>query len=169
MIHTFTINIHHCLLFITFDPRYDCTNNRPIVIVNLSYSSVHNNSFHVIPDCASAAIDVVFLVDATVKFSSSDWQLMLSFINAIIKQFTVSQSAVRVGLVRYVDTATVDFSLDKYSDTASVQAAVSALSTFSTTLTCSNSQNLSVAFDVARNAVFTRSRPTARKARNNNN
>jgi len=114
-------------------------------------------------DCASAAIDVVFLVDATVKFSSSDWQLMLSFINAIIKQFTVSQSAVRVGLVRYVDTATVDFSLDKYSDTASVQAAVSALSTFSTTLTCSNSQNLSVAFDVARNAVFTRARPTACK------
>jgi len=95
-------------------------------------------------------IDVAFVLDSSSKSQGqSAWNQMISFVNSVIDQLTISEYALRVAFVRYGDSGTVEFQFITYSDSASTKQRISSI-----TYLGSSGNNLADALDLLRTQVF---------------
>ena len=95
-------------------------------------------------------IDVAFVVDSSSKSQGQTaWNQLISFVNLVIDQFTISQYALRVSFVRYGDTSNVEFRFSEYSDRQATQQRIRQV-----TYLGSAGNNLADALDALRNQVF---------------
>ena len=84
---------------------------------------------------------------------------MLSFVSAVVSQYTISSSCVRAAVIRYTSTAEVVIQLSTYSSEFLLVQAIGQIQQRS------GFSNLAVALDVVRTQVFSGARPnTARIA-----
>ena len=63
----------------------------------------------------SDAIDIVLLID-TSTISDSDWQYLLQYLSAVLKQFRYTPEGDRVSVVLFSDTAQEVLSYKDYKD-----------------------------------------------------
>ena len=74
--------------------------------------------------CALCNIEIAALLDASTKSSPSDWQNMINFLNSFVASFNINSNCVRQAVVRYADSARVDFRLTRHTNLASLQQAI---------------------------------------------
>ncbi len=66
-------------------------------------------------DCTSAQVaDIVFIVDESGSITSSNFQLVKSFIHRTISGLKVNSESVRVGMILYNDRPSAEFYLDSF-------------------------------------------------------
>ena len=115
--------------------------------------------FECVSACTYCNIELAFLVDSTTKRDPNAWTQMLSFVSAVVSQYTISSSCVRAAVIRYTSTAEVVIYLSTYSDENRLVLAIGQIQPRS------GISNLAVALDLLRTQVFSRARPnTARIA-----
>ena len=106
--------------------------------------------------CAAKA-DIGFIVDqsTSIVFQNPDysnWYSCLSFIQQVIQSFRISPSHTRVGLIRFNNTAQLEYGFTTYTDSPSLMSAVSNLK-----LEGGNT-SYTAAFRVANNQLWTQRR-----------
>ncbi|XP_026858408.2 collagen alpha-6(VI) chain isoform X1 [Electrophorus electricus] len=69
--------------------------------------------------------DIYFLIDHSGSINPEDFQDMKKFILEFLVMFTIGPKRVRVGLVKFASTPTLEFTVTKYKDRASIERAVS--------------------------------------------
>ena len=75
-------------------------------------------------------VDIAFVVDSSGSIKEKgegNWDLVLSFVAAVVNRFTIGRDQVRAALVRYGENANVEFFLNEYYNNA--QMVVRVLST----------------------------------------
>jgi len=97
-------------------------------------------------------------LDASSRTSPTYWQYILSFVNMMIDNFAVSQTQIRVALIRYAVDADVQFYLCCINDKNTIKQLVS-----NTQLIGGQTANLDRALDLARTSVFTGARSSTWK------
>ncbi|XP_016363355.1 collagen alpha-6(VI) chain-like [Sinocyclocheilus anshuiensis] len=71
--------------------------------------------FNVTGDCTSAQVaDIVFIVDESGSITSSNFQLVKSFLHRTISGLEVNSDSVRVGMILYNDRPSAEFYLDSF-------------------------------------------------------
>lgn len=68
--------------------------------------------------------DIFFLIDDSTNISSFDFNDMKKFIISFLNSFNIGQEKVRMGLVKYSDSPTLEFDLMTHSDTRKLERAV---------------------------------------------
>uniref|UniRef100_G3VXY4 Matrilin-3 n=1 Tax=Sarcophilus harrisii TaxID=9305 RepID=G3VXY4_SARHA len=82
--------------------------------------------------CRSRPLDLVFIIDSSRSVRPQQFAKVKSFVAKIIESLDIGASATRVALVNYASTVKIEFSLQTYSDKASVKQAVSRVIPLST-------------------------------------
>ncbi|XP_058249736.1 collagen alpha-6(VI) chain-like isoform X2 [Hemibagrus wyckioides] len=67
--------------------------------------------------------DIYFLIDESTSFKDY-FQLLKDFIQNFVSMFTIGPKQVRVGVVKFADNSTLEFSLDKYHDKITLKNAI---------------------------------------------
>ncbi|XP_053380888.1 uncharacterized protein LOC123562048 [Mercenaria mercenaria] len=81
-------------------------------------------------DACGKAMDIIFLVDASLSLSPISFQLIKVFVGNSITRFKVSQTATRIGIIQFSDIAAVsprldlDQSLDRFTATSLARALI---------------------------------------------
>jgi len=88
--------------------------------------------------------DVVFALDDSSNVLAADWTAMLTLMSSYLDVFNIGPGNVRVGVVRYSDTASIAFNLNAYRTSASLKTAIGQLQHTST----SSQRNLAHAFQI---------------------
>ena len=70
-------------------------------------------------------MDCVFLLDRSGSVGRTNHNIALQFINSVISFFTIASNASRVGMAAYSSSSTIQFDLDDFTTTSSLQNAVS--------------------------------------------
>ena len=70
--------------------------------------------------CATCALDLVFVLDSSGSVGSDNWHLLLTFVASVVEAFTISPIDTRVGVVVYSNSATSEFYLNTYYDAATM-------------------------------------------------
>uniref|UniRef100_A0A8C5PNE2 VWFA domain-containing protein n=1 Tax=Leptobrachium leishanense TaxID=445787 RepID=A0A8C5PNE2_9ANUR len=71
--------------------------------------------------------DIIFLVDASISITVSQFTIMKRFMNAVVNDSMVGKDQVQFGVVTYSTDAEQQFALDKYSSKNEVREAIRAL------------------------------------------
>jgi len=79
------------------------------------------------PANCTAAVDLIFVLDASGSIESSGFEQMKSFVSELVNKFDVENGHVRVGLLTYSTTVQVTFNLNMYTSRADIRAAISRL------------------------------------------
>ena len=72
--------------------------------------------------CAGS-FDLAFVIDSSGSIEekgAGNWNVVLQFVANVINRFTIGQNAVRAALVRYGETANVEFYLNEYYNNAAM-------------------------------------------------
>ena len=77
-----------------------------------------------LPGCEGKEADVLFLIDASRSIWAPDFNKLLRFVRGVIRQFDVSESATRVGVLAFSDITSVEYRLEERQDRASVAKAI---------------------------------------------
>ena len=75
------------------------------------------------PQCAAQA-DIVFILDSSGSIGQANYNKMLNFVRDVTSKFDVGQNKVRVGVEIFSDRSYIQFHLNKYGDSASVDNAI---------------------------------------------
>lgn len=59
-------------------------------------------------------MDVLFVLDSSSNVGSSNWNKILSFVNQIVTSLNIGDTATRVGVITFSDSASVSISLNAY-------------------------------------------------------
>ena len=86
--------------------------------------------------------DIVFLVDDSSRIS--DWNAVRQFIASVVGKMSISQTSLRLGLVRYDSVANVEFYLTDFSSASDIQFRV-----LSMVMNGGNRANLAVGLQAA--------------------
>ena len=76
---------------------------------------------------ADCAVDIVFVVDHSGSINAVDdgnWDLMLNFVATVAGTFTIGDTAARIGFVKFGNSATNVFFLERYDSQADVVDAI---------------------------------------------
>jgi len=73
-------------------------------------------------------MDIIFVMDESGSITSSNFELMKSFLSRLISRLDVDSGNTRVGLVTYYTEVGTGFNLSDHSSVSSVQAAIMSLS-----------------------------------------
>lgn len=104
------------------------------------------------------AVDLAFMLDASSSLGGdANFQLCLSFIEAIYGSFTISSTAFRIGLVLFGSSASVSFDFSKYSSSSEIDAAIGSMKIIGGS--CAAGQGLST----CQSQLFAQSRQNAVK------
>ena len=68
--------------------------------------------------------DIFFLIDHSGSIYPNDFKDMKNFVIEFLHTFHISPDHVRVGVVKYADSPTLEFDLDVYTDSATLKKAV---------------------------------------------
>lgn len=79
------------------------------------------------PACGAQA-DMVFMLDSSGSVGPSNFKLLLSFVNSMVKDFDVAQDRIRIGVEEFSSRPYTEFHLNKYNTKAEVLAAVNNIS-----------------------------------------
>ncbi|PVD21494.1 hypothetical protein C0Q70_19668 [Pomacea canaliculata] len=71
-----------------------------------------------------AQADMVFMLDSSGSVGPSNFKLLLSFVNSMVKDFDVAQDRIRIGVEEFSSRPYTEFHLNKYNTKAEVLAAV---------------------------------------------
>ncbi|KAG7336263.1 hypothetical protein KOW79_000956 [Hemibagrus wyckioides] len=71
---------------------------------------------------SSQMVDIVFIVD--VSTSTTSPELVRSFLSLMVNNWQIKPDSVRVGVVKFADNPTLEFSLDKYHDKITLKNAI---------------------------------------------
>ena len=74
-----------------------------------------------------AAIDLIFVLDASGSVGASNFQLMRNFTANVVRNLNIGPDATRVGLVLYSSSASVQFSLNTHMTNTSLLQAIAAV------------------------------------------
>ena len=74
-----------------------------------------------------AAIDLIFVLDASGSVGASNFQLMRDFTTNVIRNLNIGPDATRVGLVLYSSSASVQFNLNTHMTNTSLLQAIAAV------------------------------------------
>ena len=74
--------------------------------------------------CEGKEADVLFLIDASRSIWAPDFNKLLRFVRGVARQFDVSDSATRVGVLAFSDITSVEYRLEERQDRASVARAI---------------------------------------------
>ena len=96
--------------------------------------------------------DVVFALDDSSGVPRDGWTSMLNLASSFVDQFYVGLGSVRIGVVRYSNTASVAFDLNQYRTGTEVKAAIGRLPYISR----SSDRNLADAFRITMNQLLVR-------------
>jgi len=110
--------------------------------------AVHLVGIECVSACTFCNIELAFLVDSTTKTDPNAWTLMLSFVSAVVSQYTISPTCVRAAVIRYTSTAEVVIQLSTYSSEFLLVQAIGQIQPRS------GFSNLAVALDLLRTRVF---------------
>ncbi|KAL8562983.1 hypothetical protein ACOMHN_004675 [Nucella lapillus] len=77
--------------------------------------------------CGGLQGDVVFVLDASGSIGSSNFQLMLQFVNDLVDDFDIGSDLVRVGVVKYASSVYTELHLNDHFNKASVKSAISSI------------------------------------------
>ena len=78
------------------------------------------------PVC-NGLVDIVFLMDVSSSIIWSEpanWQLMKDFVDHITQAFPISLTQTRLAIVRFSDSASVEFILNRYTNNRDVSRAI---------------------------------------------
>ncbi|XP_052833179.1 collagen alpha-1(XII) chain isoform X1 [Octopus bimaculoides] len=103
-------------------------------------------------DCASAQIDLVFLIDSSGSVEKPDFEKTKTFLKNIVYNLDISPEKTRVAVIRFADTPNVSFFLGDHNTNFAVRNAIDAI-IYDGTGTATDT-----ALDKARTSVFTNTR-----------
>ncbi|MEE6466246.1 hypothetical protein FKM82_006883 [Ascaphus truei] len=88
--------------------------------------SLHDNITHIVcdeskPSCSHEQVDLVFLIDGSASITPSNFTSMKTFINEIVKSFTIAQNKVHIGVAQYSTNPQKEFFLKEYYSSADMR------------------------------------------------
>ncbi|XP_022529876.2 collagen alpha-6(VI) chain isoform X2 [Astyanax mexicanus] len=84
------------------------------------------NQFNIKQGCLQTEeADIYFLIDHSGSIEPPDFQDMKKFILEVLLHFNIGPKQVRVGVVKFESTPTLEFTVTQYGDRASIEGAVS--------------------------------------------
>ncbi|XP_061169390.1 matrilin-2-like, partial [Saccostrea echinata] len=78
--------------------------------------------------CDMKPVDLVFVVDESTSIGKTNFNKMKNFLENLVDQITISNTAFRVGLVKFHTSATTVFDLNTYSQKSSIKRAIQNMS-----------------------------------------
>jgi len=79
------------------------------------------------PASCTAAVDLIFVMDASGSIDSARFEQMKSFVSQLVNKFDIESGNSRVGLVTYSSIVDASFNLSTFTSRAEVRAAISGL------------------------------------------
>ena len=73
--------------------------------------------------CGTKA-DIVFMLDSSGSVGSSNFQLLLGFVNSLVKDWNVDQNNIRVGVEKFASRPYTEFHLNDFNDKNQTLSAV---------------------------------------------
>jgi len=122
--------------------------NSPFFVEYKHARASHVVSFECVSACGYCNIELAFLVDSTTKRDARAWGQMLSFVSAVVSQYTINPNCVRAAVIRYTSATEVVIHLSSYSDESRLVLAIGQIPSRS------GISNLAVALDLLRTQVF---------------
>ena len=109
----------------------------------------------------NVAMDVVFLVDASRRIDNRrDWPKVVLFLKKYVGSLNVGAAATRIGLVTFSNTARVEFALNQYFESSSLQNAIGRMRR------TGSGRRLEVGLNLVRRKVFISREGDRKKAKN---
>ncbi|XP_022080169.1 uncharacterized protein LOC110973572 [Acanthaster planci] len=75
-------------------------------------------------ECLVRGIDLVFVMDSSGSVTSSNFELMKNFVLEVVDFFDIGPDRTRVSVIRYASDASIQFSLNKYTDKTLLKQAI---------------------------------------------
>ncbi|XP_029654894.1 collagen alpha-1(XIV) chain-like, partial [Octopus sinensis] len=107
-------------------------------------------------DCASAQIDLVFLIDSSGSVEEPNFNKTKNFLENIVRNLDIGPDKTRVAVIRFSSFSLVSFSLSAHSTNSAVIKAIDAISYDDGSSTATG-----LALDEVRTSVFTNTRKSA--------
>ncbi|XP_029656493.1 uncharacterized protein LOC115230439 [Octopus sinensis] len=104
-------------------------------------------------DCASAQIDLVFLIDSSGSVQEPNFNKTKNFLENIVRNLDIGPNKTRVAVIRFSSFSLVSFSLSAHSTNSAVIKAIDAISYDDGSSTATD-----LALDEVRTSVFTNTR-----------
>ncbi|NWS22712.1 VITRN protein, partial [Pachyramphus minor] len=106
--------------------------------------------------CLNSA-DIGFVIDGSSSVGTSNFRTVLQFVANISKEFEISDTDTRVGVVQYTYEQRLEFSFDKYSTKEDVLSAIKRINYWS------GGTSTGAAISYASEQLFSKSKPNKRK------
>ena len=92
--------------------------------VYLMLSGVFQHYFVILLECNPKPADIVFLLDASGSIGNLSFERQLDFVSQYVNIFPIGTNDVQIGIVIYSDLPHLEFNLNNYTDSTSLQSAI---------------------------------------------
>ena len=82
----------------------------------LSLSPIPSHLSVFLPAACGTKADIVFMLDSSGSVGSSNFKLLLSFVNSLTKDWDIGQDKIRVGVEKFSSRPYTEFHLNRYND-----------------------------------------------------
>ena len=76
------------------------------------------------PAACGTKADIVFMLDSSGSVGSSNFKLLLSFVNSLTKDWDIGQDKIRVGVEKFSSRPFTEFHLSRYNDKQQMLTAI---------------------------------------------